>query len=114
MWNPSATFRRNYPNFSHGTSGVAYFLATLYQVSRQRVFLDAAIDGTRYLEAVAHRENGTAKIFHSTDGGENRFYLSWCHGRVGTARLFYRLHQSPAGHAVHRVGSRKPGTQTGQ
>ena len=33
------------------------------------------------------------KIFHSTDGGENRYYLSWCHGPVGTARLFYRLHR---------------------
>ena len=93
MWYPSATFRRNYPNFSHGTAGVAYFLATLYQVSRQRVFLDAAIDGARYLEGVAHRENGATKIFHSTEGGENRYYLSWCHGPVGTARLFYRLHQ---------------------
>jgi hypothetical protein len=26
-----------------------------------------------------------------TGGGENRFYLSWCHGPVGTARLFNRL-----------------------
>jgi lantibiotic modifying enzyme len=93
MWYPSATFRKNYPNFSHGTSGVSYFLATLYQQTREQVFLDAALDGVRYLDAVAHRENGTTKIFHSSDGGEDRFYLSWCHGPVGTARLFYRLHR---------------------
>lgn len=93
MWFPSASFRRNYPNFSHGTSGVSYFLATLYQETRQREFLDAALQGARYLDAVAHRENGTTKIFHATDGGENRYYLSWCHGPVGTARLFYRLHR---------------------
>jgi lantibiotic modifying enzyme len=93
MWYPSATFRRNYPNFSHGTSGVGYFLATLYQHTREPAFLAAALDGARYLDAVAHRENGATRIFHSTEGGENRYYLSWCHGPVGTARLFYRLHR---------------------
>ncbi|HEU5219676.1 MAG TPA: lanthionine synthetase LanC family protein [Gemmatimonadales bacterium] len=93
MWYPAASFRRNYPNFSHGTSGVSYFLATLYEQTREPAFLNAALAGARYLDAVAHRENGTTKIFHSTDGGENRYYLSWCHGPVGTARLFYRLHR---------------------
>jgi lantibiotic modifying enzyme len=93
MWYPSATFRKNYPNFSHGTSGVSYFLATLHQQTSEKRFLDAALDGVRYLDAVAHRENGTTKIFHSTEGGENRYYLSWCHGPVGTSRLFYRLHR---------------------
>ncbi len=93
MWYPSATVRRNYPNFSHGTSGVSYFLATLHQQTREPAFLDGALAGVRYLDAVAHRENGSTKIFHSTDGGENRYYLSWCHGPVGTARLFYRLHR---------------------
>jgi hypothetical protein len=28
-----------------------------------------------------------------SDGGEDRYYLSWCHGPVGTSRLFYRLWQ---------------------
>lgn len=93
MWYPSATFRRNYPNFSHGTAGVAYFLATLYRHTREPAFLDAALAGARYLDAVANRTNGATRIFHSTEGGENRYYLSWCHGPVGTARLFYRLHQ---------------------
>jgi lantibiotic modifying enzyme len=93
MWFPAKSFRRNYPNFSHGTSGVAYFLATLYEHTREKAFLDAALAGVRYLDAVANRENGVTRIFHSTDGGENRYYLSWCHGPVGTARLFYRLHR---------------------
>ena len=43
MWFPGGSLRRNYPNFSHGTSGVSYFLATLYQETRQREFLDAAL-----------------------------------------------------------------------
>ena len=93
MWFPSGSFRRNYPNFSHGTAGVGYFLATLYQATGDRQFLDAALKGVAYLDAVATRADGGTKIFHQSGGGENRFYLSWCHGPVGTARLFYRLHR---------------------
>ena len=93
MWFPAGATGRNYPNFSHGTSGVAYFLATLHQQTRDRAFLDGALAGATYLEAVAAKRDGTRAIFHVSGDGENRFYLSWCHGPVGTARLFHRLHQ---------------------
>lgn len=93
MWFPGAGVDRNYPNFSHGTAGVAYFLATLFRATGDKVFLDGALSGAKYLEAVATRQDGAAAIFHVSGGGEDRFYLSWCHGPVGTARLFYRLHQ---------------------
>lgn len=93
MWLPGGSIRANYPNFSHGTSGVAYFLATLYQRSKEQAFLDGALAGVKYLDAVATRRDGARAIFHVTGGGEDRFYLSWCHGPVGTARLFYRLLQ---------------------
>jgi lantibiotic modifying enzyme len=93
MWFPSTVLQRNYPNFSHGTSGVAYFLATLYQQSKDQAFLDGALAGARYLDAVATKRDGGRAIFHVSGGGEDRFYLSWCHGPVGTARLYYRLRQ---------------------
>lgn len=93
MWFPAAAFRRNYPNFSHGTAGVSYCLASLYRETKERAFLDAALQGAAYLDAVATRQNGATRIFHQSGGGEDRYYLSWCHGPVGTARLFYRLHQ---------------------
>ncbi|HKW02575.1 MAG TPA: lanthionine synthetase LanC family protein [Vicinamibacterales bacterium] len=93
MWLPGGAIKANYPNFSHGTSGVAYFLATLYQRSKEQAFLDGALAGAKYLDAVATRRNGGRAIFHVTGGGEDRFYLSWCHGPVGTSRLFYRLLQ---------------------
>jgi lantibiotic modifying enzyme len=93
MWFPGGAIKANYPNFSHGTAGVSYFLATLYQQSKDRAFLDGALAGAKYLDAIATRRNGARAIFHVTGGGEDRFYLSWCHGPVGTARLFYRLHQ---------------------
>lgn len=91
MWFPSASLQRNYPNFSHGTAGVAYFLATLHQHTKARAFLNGALSGAIYLDAIATRRNGGRAVFHQSDGGENRFYLSWCHGPVGTARLFRRL-----------------------
>lgn len=93
MWFPGPNLRRNYPNFSHGTAGVGYFLATLHQQTGERRFLDGALSGAAYLESVATRRDGATTIFHTSGGGENRFYLSWCHGPVGTARLFHRLHQ---------------------
>ncbi len=93
MWFPAGSVRRNYPNFSHGTAGVAYFLASLYRATKEPAFLDAALKGAAYLEAVATTRDGTTRIFHQSGGGEDRYYLSWCHGPVGTARLFYRLSQ---------------------
>lgn len=81
------------PNFSHGTAGVAYFLATLYQETKQREFLDAALNGANYLKSVAVTEGEVCYIFHNDLKGKDLFYLSWCHGPAGTARLFYRLNQ---------------------
>ena len=52
-WPIATGSKRNMPNFSHGTAGVAYFLATLYQQTREKEFLDAAVLGGRYLTSVA-------------------------------------------------------------
>ena len=90
-WAISPAVPHLYPNFSHGTAGVSYFLATLYRATGERAFLDAALAGARYLEAVADRDNGGIKVFHHEPGGEGLFYLSWCHGPAGLSRLFYRL-----------------------
>jgi len=91
MWFPGGELRRNYPNFSHGTAGVGYFLATLHQRTGQQDWLAAALAGARYLDAIATRDGDRTLIFHHEGGGENLFYLSWCHGPAGTARLFTRL-----------------------
>jgi len=92
-WRMSPSFARLMPNFSHGTAGIAYFLATLYQETRKREFLDAALSGANYLRAVAKTDNDVCLIFHNEPEGKDLYYLGWCHGPVGTARLFYRLYQ---------------------
>lgn len=81
------------PNFSHGTAGVAYFLATLYRETKRKEFLDAAVAGAKYLQSVAKTEGDVCLIFHNEVNGKDLHYLGWCHGPAGTARLFYRLYQ---------------------
>ena len=90
-WAVAPTVKNLYPNFSHGTAGVSYFLATLYQATGDRAFLDAALRGAAYLRAVANTDGNALKVFHHEPGGEELFYLSWCHGPAGLSRLFYRL-----------------------
>ena len=90
-WPMNPTFPRLMPNFSHGTAGVAYFLATLYEETKEQAFLDAAISGAKYLQSVAKTDRNTCVVFHDEPDGKDLYYLSWCHGPAGTARLFYRL-----------------------
>lgn len=79
------------PNFSHGTAGIAYALATLGEWLGEDRFLDAALRGASHLLAVAEPESDTFKVFHYTPGGESSFPLGWCHGPTGLIRLFRRL-----------------------
>jgi len=90
-WPMAQEYPRLMPNFSHGTAGIAYFLASVYEVSGEQEFLDAAIAGARYLQAVARRDGDSFSVFHNEPDGLDLYYLGWCHGPTGTARLFYRL-----------------------
>ncbi len=93
-WAMSPDFPRLMPNFSHGTAGVSYFLATLYQRTKEKAFLDAALAGARYLTAVAKTDGEGCLIFHNEPDGRDLYYLGWCHGPAGTARLFERLFEA--------------------
>src|ERR1035437_7661720 len=96
-WMMDPTFPREMPNFSHGTSGVAYFLATLSAHGGERKHLDAALDGARYLRAIAAPSGDGFVIRHHDGDGSQLFYLSWCHGAPGTSRLWERLAALDAG-----------------
>jgi lantibiotic modifying enzyme len=90
-WAMDPDFPRLMPNFSHGTAGIAYFLVALYEETRRKEFLDAALAGAKYLLSVAKTEGDTCLIFHDEPDNKDLYYLGWCHGPVGTARLFYLL-----------------------
>ena len=93
-WMMSPEYPAEMPNFSHGTAGVAYFLATLYRKTGETRFLDAAVEGARYLTSIASVDGEVCLIHHDDrPDGKKMFYLGWCHGPAGTARFFYRLYQ---------------------
>src|SRR5581483_5319452 len=80
------------PNFSHGTAGVAYFLASLHHRDPNPRALAAATAGGRELLSIATTANETCTIYHDDRvSGRTLYYLGWCHGPVGTTRLFSRL-----------------------
>ena len=95
-WPMDGTSAQLLPNFSHGTAGVAYFLATLYQATKDRAFLDGALAGAAYLKAIANTDGDVCLIYHHEpdEAGRRLYHLGWCHGPAGTARLWYRLWQA--------------------
>ncbi len=90
-WAMDPGFPRLMPNFSHGTAGIAYFLAALYKETKRREFLEASLAGARYLLSIAKTEGDGCLVFHDEPDNKDLYYLGWCHGPVGTARLFYLL-----------------------
>jgi lantibiotic modifying enzyme len=90
-WAMDPSFPRLMPNFSHGTAGVAYFLAVLYRESGEKRFLDAALAGASYLRSIAKTDGDICLIYHDEPDGKDLYYLGWCHGPVGTSNLFYML-----------------------
>ena len=93
LWRMDPSFPRYMPNFSHGTAGVAYFLAALHERTGDRRYLAAATQGARHLLAIADTAEEGCKIYHHEPGGEELYYLGWCHGPPGTGRLFYQLYR---------------------
>jgi len=90
-WAMDPEFPRLMPNFSHGTAGIAYFLAGLYRETKRGEFLEAALAGARYLLSVAKTKGESCLIFHDEPDNKDLYYLGWCHGPVGTVRLFFLL-----------------------
>jgi len=87
-WEFMPSYDRFMDNFSHGTSGVGYFLSETYLRTNNEKYLKAAIESARLLDSLA---NEKGYIPHHCPGGEDLYYLNWCHGPAGTSRLYYSL-----------------------
>jgi lantibiotic modifying enzyme len=88
-WRMAPGFARTMPNFSHGTAGVAYFCAEVFSILEEGRYLRAALNGANYLQTL---KTPTGLIPHHEEGdGKELFYYGYCHGPVGTARLYYVL-----------------------
>ena len=93
-WALEEGYARNMPNFSHGTAGVAFFLAKLYAATKKKPYLEHAIGGAEYLKSIAHAENEGCLIYHADPDGLARYYLGWCHGPAGTSQLWWQLYKA--------------------
>jgi lantibiotic modifying enzyme len=96
-WRMDPTFAREMPNFSHGTAGIAFFLARLHAATGRREYLDAAVAGARYLQEIANTSGGGCLVYHNQPDGPDLYYMGWCHGPAGTARLFVELDRADPG-----------------
>lgn len=84
MW-PGAD--KTMPNFAHGTAGVAYFAAEVFAILEEGRYLRTAMNGARYLQTL---KNAEGLIPYQEEGaGKQIFEYGYCHGPVGTARLYY-------------------------
>jgi len=90
-WRMSETWERLYPNFSHGTSGIAYALATLHAATKDERFLAAARQAADWLAAHRLKTDAGAVWHRHEPDATGLYYVGWCHGPAGTARLFREL-----------------------
>ncbi|GAA2208213.1 hypothetical protein GCM10009850_036710 [Nonomuraea monospora] len=87
------------PGFVAGTSGTAFVLARLYGATGERCFLEAARRGAGFVRAVSVVTGGHVAVPHHLPQGRGLFYLGFCSGAAGVARMFcelYRVAGDPA------------------
>ncbi|NBD12962.1 lanthionine synthetase LanC family protein [Corallococcus silvisoli] len=89
-WDLAPGFPNYMPNFSHGTAGVAFFLARLHEATGEARYLKAAKRGAAHLMEIGNLDG---LVYHHAPGGTELYYLGWCHGPAGTSRLFVALSQ---------------------
>lgn len=85
------------PNFMHGTSGIAYMYAVLYQNTGEEAYLEYAKEGLRYIESIAVGDEQAKLLPYMDEPGVGAdtdiFYLGMCHGPAGSAITFELLYQ---------------------
>src|SRR5215471_2375407 len=93
-WTADPSLKRVIPNFSQGVAGLSYFLATLYTKTNNKLFLEGALSGARYLLATAKTDGDVLLLPYDQPDNASLYYFGWDHGPAGSARLFYRLYQA--------------------
>ena len=90
-WAMDPDFPRLMPNFSHGTraSPMSWLRSTRRPGGRSS---STRPWPARNISSRSPRPTATAcLVFHDEPGGKGLYHLGWCHGPVGTARLFFLL-----------------------
>ncbi len=79
------------PNFAHGSAGVGYLFARLFEHTGELRFLDAAQSAARYTMSRASEVGDGCLVCHTEEAQPPSFYLGSCHGPAGTGRLLALL-----------------------
>lgn len=80
-----------FPNFAHGTAGIAAFLARLSSETGDERFLDGAMAGMEWVESTCRSEDGALAAFHHEPDATDEFTLGWCHGPPGLGWAFREI-----------------------
>lgn len=88
------------PNFSHGSAGIAFALATASVALERPDLLTVARAAGERLARLGAQPDGTIAVPHSIPLRDPDAPVSfgWCHGPSGTLRLFDLLEQADPGH----------------
>jgi hypothetical protein len=84
------------PNFSHGTAGMAYVLATVGAQGNDDSLREGAQAGFNYIKSIAEIADGKLRIPYGwgSDSWDGLYEFGWAHGLAGTTSLFVRLQQA--------------------
>lgn len=85
-----------FPNYSHGAAGIGYLAVLLYEQTGEGAYLDTAKEVVRFLSSITEGGKDGALVpylYNPQRGSFHEFYyLSTCHGPVGTTILFRKLY----------------------
>lgn len=89
-----------YPGLSHGSAGIAYAIATLYEYDSDSVKLEVAKSASEFLLSIADEVGDGILIPYLYTENEvdkaawqGKYYAGFCHGPAGTALLYYKLYK---------------------
>lgn len=84
-------------NFSHGSAGIAYLWAVLYEATSDKKYLERAERIFDYLEEISSGDEEAVLYpyqYHPKQGiADDRFYLGMCGGPIGSSFPYKKLYQ---------------------
>ncbi|UCE17853.1 MAG: putative Ig domain-containing protein [Gemmatimonadota bacterium] len=91
-WKMSTGSHKIFTGFSHGAAGIGYFLAELFRVSGDDIYLEYAKGAAQWLMDVAIETEHECTWWSEESERSVFFSTGWCHGPAGTCLIFMKLY----------------------